>query len=38
MSGPAYAVYWNGTYVPCVLKQFEVHIPVEPKRKVEQKE
>ena len=36
--GPAYAVYWNGPYVPGFLKQFEVHIPIEPKRKGEQKE
>jgi len=37
-SGPAYAVYWNGPYVPGFMKQFEVHTPVEPKRKVEQNE
>jgi hypothetical protein len=30
--GPAYAVYWNGPFVPGFLKQFEVHIPVEPKK------
>ncbi len=29
-SGPAYAVYWNGPYVPGFLKRFEVHIPVAP--------
>lgn len=37
MSGPAYAIYWNGPYVPAFLKQFEVHIPIEPKEKVEEK-
>lgn len=37
-SGPAYAVYWNGPYVPAFLKQFEVHVPIEPKEKVEDNE
>lgn len=37
-NGPAYAVYWNGPFVPGFMKQFEVHIPVERKRKVEQNE
>ena len=27
-SGEAYAVFWNGPYVPAFLKKFEVHIPV----------
>jgi effector-binding domain-containing protein len=27
-TGPAYAVYWNGPYVPGFFKRFEVHIPV----------
>lgn len=27
-TGPAYAVYWNGPYVPGPLKRSEVHIPV----------
>lgn len=38
VAGAAYAVYWNGPYVPAFLKQFEVHIPVEPKEKVEEKD
>ncbi|MDP3071515.1 MAG: heme-binding protein [Opitutaceae bacterium] len=27
-SGPAYAVYWNGPFVPGFLKRFEVHVPL----------
>lgn len=30
-TGPAYAVYWNGPFVPGFLKRFEVHIPVGPR-------
>jgi SOUL heme-binding protein len=30
-SGPAYAVFWNGPFVPGFLKRFEVHIPVKPR-------
>jgi effector-binding domain-containing protein len=29
MTGPAYAIYWNGPYVPAFMKRFEVHVPVE---------
>lgn len=28
----AYAIYWNGPYVPPFMKQYEVHIPVVPKK------
>lgn len=28
--GPAYAVYWNSPFTPWFLKQFEVHLPIEP--------
>lgn len=28
-SGEAYAIYWNGPYVPDFMKRFEVHVPVE---------
>lgn len=38
MRGPAYAVYWNGPYVPGIFKQFEVHIPIERVGKTEKKE
>ena len=31
-TGPAYAIYWNGPYVPSFMKQYEVHIPVAPKK------
>lgn len=27
-NGAAYGVYWNGPFVPPMLKRFEVHIPV----------
>ena len=27
-TGPAYAVYWHGPYVPWFAKAYEVHIPV----------
>ncbi|MBL9189462.1 MAG: heme-binding protein [Opitutaceae bacterium] len=30
--GPAYAVYWNGPFVPGFLKRFEVHVPVVPRQ------
>jgi len=30
-AGEAYAIYWNGPYVPGFMKRFEVHVPVEPK-------
>ena len=30
-SGPAYAIFWNGPYVPIFMKRFEVHIPIKPK-------
>lgn len=30
-AGSAYAVYWNGPYVPAFMKRFEVHVPVEDK-------
>lgn len=29
-SGEAYAIYWNGPYVPAFVKKFEVHVPVLP--------
>ena len=29
-SGEAYAIYWNGPYVPAFMKKFEVHVPVMP--------
>ena len=29
-SGEAYAIYWNGPYVPAFMKKFEVHVPVVP--------
>lgn len=32
----AYAIYWNGPFVPGFMKRFEVHIPVAPKPKKEQ--
>jgi hypothetical protein len=28
-TGEAYAVYWNGPFMPGFMKRFEVHIPVE---------
>lgn len=28
-TGPAYAIYWNGPYVPAFMKRFEVHVPIE---------
>ena len=37
-AGTAYASYWNGPFVPGFLKQFEVHVPVEPRSKDEQQE
>ncbi len=30
--GEAYAVYWNGPYVPSFMKRFEVHVPVTEKK------
>ena len=30
-AGPAYAVYWNGPFLPGFLKHYEVHLPVRPK-------
>jgi effector-binding domain-containing protein len=27
--GEAYAIFWNGPYVPGFMKKFEVHVPVE---------
>ena len=30
-SGSAYAIFWNGPYVPNFMKRFEVHIPIKPK-------
>jgi effector-binding domain-containing protein len=27
-AGDAYAIYWNGPYVPGFMKRFEVHVPV----------
>ncbi|MDF7798991.1 heme-binding protein [Pontiellaceae bacterium B1224] len=29
-SGEAYAIFWNGPYVPAFMKKFEVHVPVVP--------
>lgn len=29
-SGEAYAIFWNGPFVPAFMKKFEVHIPVIP--------
>jgi effector-binding domain-containing protein len=29
-TGDAYAIFWNGPYVPAFMKKFEVHIPVIP--------
>ena len=29
-NGEAYAIFWNGPYVPGFMKKFEVHIPVIP--------
>lgn len=29
-TGPARAIYWNGPFMPGVLKRSEVHIPVKP--------
>ncbi len=31
-TGPAYAVYWNGPYVPWFMKRYEVHVPVGARR------
>jgi len=28
VTGPAYAVYWSGPYIPGIMKRAEVHIPV----------
>lgn len=30
-TGDAYAIYWNGPFVPSFMKRFEVHVPIEPK-------
>jgi effector-binding domain-containing protein len=30
-AGPAYAVFWNGPFLPGFLKRFEVHVPVQDK-------
>jgi effector-binding domain-containing protein len=30
-AGPAYAVYWDGPFVPGLFKRAEVHIPVRPR-------
>jgi len=29
-SGEAYAIFWNGPYIPGFMKKFEVHVPVLP--------
>ena len=29
-TGEAYAVYWDGPYIPNFAKRFEVHIPIQP--------
>jgi hypothetical protein len=29
-AGAAYAVFWNGPYVPGFMKKFEVHVPLKP--------
>ena len=29
-NGAAYAVFWNGPFVPAFMKKFEVHVPVIP--------
>lgn len=29
--GPAYAVYWNGPFMPGFMKSYEVHVPVRPR-------
>jgi DNA gyrase inhibitor GyrI len=31
VKGEAYAVFWDGPYVPGFMKRFEVHVPVEKK-------
>jgi hypothetical protein len=31
-NGDAYAVYWNGPYVPSFMKRFEVHLPIAEKK------
>jgi effector-binding domain-containing protein len=30
-SGDAYAIFWNGPYVPAFMKRFEVHVPIQQK-------
>lgn len=30
VSGPPYAVFWNGPFTPWFMKRYEVHIPVAP--------
>ena len=30
-AGPAYAVYWDGPFIPGLFKRAEVHIPVRPR-------
>ncbi|NNJ70107.1 MAG: hypothetical protein HKP10_02325 [Kiritimatiellales bacterium] len=37
-SGDAYAIYWNGPFVPGFMKRFEVHVPIEPVPKKKKKE
>jgi len=31
-AGAAYAVYWNGPLTPWFLREYEIHLPVRPKR------
>ncbi|MDF7825634.1 heme-binding protein [Pontiellaceae bacterium B12227] len=30
VTGEAYAIFWNGPYVPSFMKKFEVHVPIVP--------
>ena len=32
-NGSAYGVYWNGPFVPGILKRSEIHLPIRPKEK-----
>jgi len=32
-AGSAYAVYWDGPFIPWFLKRSEIHLPIEPRTK-----
>jgi DNA gyrase inhibitor GyrI len=33
LAGSAYAVYWDGPFVPWFLKRSEIHLPIRPSEK-----